>query len=80
MKIKKLKKRIKCPKCKNTDINLIEISNGFSITYSGEDGEYFEAGELEAGDPHSVRGECKKCEYNWRLKKVRTVESLFTIN
>lgn len=67
---------VKCPKCKSKAIDIIEISDGFEQIYTYENGEYSEEGILNPGELSYVNGECQKCKYLWKLRKISSWEDV----
>lgn len=68
----------KCPKCKSTELEIIEEWRGMTISWMP--GDSMDDGVKEMGDPYRVDAVCLKCHYTWRLRGVTQVnESLLSL-
>lgn len=73
---------MKCPKCRNTSLSLVEVHAEIGATNFGEV-RADERGDLippsqfifEAGDPISVRLQCGACGHEWKPRGDRAVSS-----
>ena len=60
---------MKCPKCKSKEIDFIEISNGFTGTWSYPD---YTKAEFEMGIYSHIECECNKCGHYWKPRNQDT--------
>ena len=72
----RVKLKIKCPKCGNTDISLLEIWEGHSISWQVTDG-YINTddGNLEPGNPYKVKGSCI-CGHEWIIRNASQIDDI----
>ena len=66
---KKVETTVKCPKCKSTDLLLIEIWSGHTITWEQKQNVIDRNdGNLESGDPYKVQAICSQCSHSWKVR------------
>lgn len=67
--------KIRCPKCKNKEILLIEIWKGHEITWQANADGFFDRmdGNLESGDPFRVEARCSKCDHQWKVRNASQI-------
>lgn len=75
-KINKIKDKIKCPKCKTTMINLIEIAEARIIWIQNGTGMLLDGG-YKTGDITKVLAECNNCGHNWTIRNKTTIMSIY---
>ena len=64
--------RRKCPKCRTTNIEIIEIWDASIYWYPEED--YYNQGALTPGYPQKVQGKCCECSHSWTFRGVTQVD------
>lgn len=70
--------KTKCPKCKSTDLYILEIWKGHTIQWECRNGTIeTNEGILEPGDPYQVEATCRKCKHIWRVRKAQQINDLF---
>lgn len=69
-------KKIRCPKCGSMPTTFDEHWDAHTIQFQmGRDGVIEEHGDLNPGDPTSVKALCD-CGHKWKLKGVRQITDL----
>lgn len=66
--------KVRCPKCKSNNLQLIEIWEGHTISWEQEDGKFdLNNGAQEPGGPYKVQGRCRGCDHWWTIKGIRQI-------
>lgn len=61
--------KVKCPKCKCSDLFLIELWKDAAIYWEQTKGSFDEKdGTLEPGNPYKVEARCKNCDHQWKVR------------
>jgi predicted nucleic-acid-binding Zn-ribbon protein len=72
--------KVKCPKCKSANINLIEVWSGATITWEVADGKFDRNyGNLESGDPYKVEAKCSNCGHQWRVRGAIQITDIIDV-
>ena len=65
--------KIKCPNCKSSRINIIEVSDGFTETWHYPE---YDEGIKKMGDYSHTNGECMKCGHFWKFRKRIDIDAI----
>ena len=68
--------KIKCPKCKKSELVLSELWMNHSVRFIYDNGEIIVDGNLEPGDPYRVEAFCENCGHSWKLRNVTQVTDI----
>lgn len=69
--------KVKCPKCKSTNLTLNEVWDGHGITWEQIDGKIErQQGILEPGDPYKVHAECDQCRHRWTVRGALQIDDV----
>jgi len=61
--------KVKCPKCRSSNLRIGEVWIGHSIEWDVVDGKFDrQEGNLEPGDPDHLVISCKSCDHRWRVR------------
>jgi ssDNA-binding Zn-finger/Zn-ribbon topoisomerase 1 len=69
--------KAKCPKCKSTDLNLVEVWEDSAIHWQQIDGKIErDNGSLEPGNAFKVQATCMKCKHWWTIKGAQQIDDI----
>jgi hypothetical protein len=70
--------QIMCPKCKGSDIKLLEVSEEYRVWYQNGEGKIGEEQEPEYGDLIAVRAVCQNsdCGHRWTVRGITEITEL----
>jgi hypothetical protein len=70
--------QIICPKCKGSDIKLLEVSEEYRVWYQDGEGKIGEEQEPEYGDLIAVRAVCQNadCKHRWTVRGITEITEL----
>ncbi len=67
----------KCPKCRSTNLSLIEIRDDERLIWSVKKGEFDKSAYTKLfAKPVRVEGRCAHCDWEWTLRKAGCIEDL----
>jgi len=77
MKQEIVKSKLKCPKCKSTDLMVLESWKNHDIQWEQVNGEFDKNdGILEPGNPYRVEAKCSKCKHAWTVRKAKQINDI----
>ena len=63
------KTKVKCPRCKSSDLCITELWKGHSIKWVQVNGEIERKnGNIDPGDPYKIFCECSNCSHVWTVR------------
>jgi hypothetical protein len=70
--------QITCPKCKGSDIKLLEVSEEYRVWYQDGEGKIGDEQEPEYGDLIAVRAICQNedCKHRWTVRGITEITEL----
>jgi len=72
-----VKSKVKCPKCKGTNLYLIEIWTNHSIEWEQENGIFNRNdGNMEMGNPDYLEAKCMPCNHQWKVRGCGQIDDV----
>jgi hypothetical protein len=73
-----IRTQITCPKCKGSDIKLLEVSEEYRVWFQDGEGKIGEEQEPEYGDLIAVRAICQNtdCNHRWTVRGITEITEL----